>query len=104
MTDPEPAVVPVKVTKQLVTEPVVESIHVVALRVPPVVPGVSANVTWPVGEFAGVVVSETVAVTSAVQLVAPVPMLQLTFPTLVDVLSFAVAVTVTAAAALVLPL
>ena len=62
------------------------------------------NVTVPVGAFEGVVVSATVAVTEAVQLVPPNAMLQLTLPTLVDVLSFDETVTVTDAAELVLVL
>src|SRR5438445_368176 len=89
LTDPEPAVVPVNVTEQLVTPDTVESVQVGELRLPPVVPAVSVNVTVPVGAFEGVVVSATVAVTEAVQLVAPKAILQLTFPTLVEVLSFA---------------
>jgi hypothetical protein len=102
--EPEPAVVPVNVTEQPATPAVVERVHEVALRVPPVVPGVSVKVTVPVGEFVAVVVSATVAVTVAVQLDPPRAMLQLTFGTLVEVLSFAVANTVTVAAALALAL
>ncbi len=104
MTDPDPAVVPVKVTEQLVTPEVVDSGHVNELRLPPVEPGVSVKVTVPVGTLEGVVVSAMVAVTLVVQLVAPRAMLQLTLPTLVDVLSLLVTATVTVAAALVLPL
>src|SRR5438132_10541348 len=89
MTDPEPAVVPVKVTEQLVTPDVVDKLQVGELREPPVVPAVSVNVTVPAGALEGVVVSATVAVTEAVQLLAPKAILQLTFPTLVEVLSFA---------------
>lgn len=81
-----------------------ERLQVVALNEPPVVPALSVKVTMPVGVLAGVVVSATVAVTAAVQLVEPNPMLQLTFPTLIDVLSLGVAVTVTVAAALELVL
>src|SRR5437763_15250210 len=88
MTDPEPAVVPVKVTEQLVTPDVVDKLQVGELREPPVVPAVSVNVTVPAGALEGVVVSATVAVTEAVQLLAPKAILQLTFPTLVEVLSF----------------
>ncbi len=105
MIDPEPAVVPVKVTVQLVTPAVVDSIHVGELREPPVVPGVNVKVTVPpgaAGAFGGVVVSVTAAVTVAVQLVALTAMLQLTFPTLVDVLSFATVIVFDAG--LVLPL
>ena len=98
--DPEPADVPVNVTEQVPEE----RLQVVALSEPPVVPDVNAKVTIPVGVLGGVVVSVTVAVTEAVQLVEPNPMLQLTFPTIVDVLSLGVVVTVTVAAALVLPL
>ena len=104
MTEPEPAVVPVNVTEQLVTLAVVESVQVVELREPPVVPGVRVNVTVPVGELVGVVVSATVATTLEVQLVPPSAIVQLTAPTLVDVLSFPVAVTVTATPVLVLVL
>jgi hypothetical protein len=87
VTDPEPAVVPVNVTEQLVTPDLVDRLQLLALREPPVVPAVRAKVTAPVGEFDAVVVSVTVAVTDAVQLVAPNAILQLTFPTLVEVLS-----------------
>lgn len=81
-----------------------ERVQVVALNEPPVVPAVSAKVTVPVGVFAGVVVSATVAVTEEVQLDPPREMLHVTFGTEVEVLSFAVAVTVTVAEVLVLPL
>ncbi len=96
--------VPVKVTEQLVTPDTVDSVQVGEFRLPPVVPALSVNVTVPVGAFEGVVVSATVAVTDAVQLVPPNAMLQLTLPTLVNVLSLPVAVTVTVAAVLVLVL
>jgi len=104
VTNPEPADVPVNVTEQLVTPDVVDRLQVGELRLPPVVPAVSVNVTVPVGAFEGVVVSATVAVTDAVQLVPPKAMLQLTLPTLVDVLSFDETVTVTDAVELVLVL
>lgn len=91
-------------TEQLVTPPVVDKVHVAALRVPPVVPAVSVKVTVPVGEFDAVVVSVTVAVTEAVQLVALSAILQLTLGTEVEVLSLPVFVTVTLAAALLLVL
>lgn len=104
MREPEPAVVPVNVTEQLATPTVVERVHEVALRLPPVVPGVSVKVTVLVGEFEMAVVSATVAVTVAVQLDPPRAMLQEIFGTLVEVLSFAVADTVTVAAALALVL
>ena len=79
-------------------------LQVVALKEPPVVPTVNVNVTIPVGVFVEVVVSATIAVTGAVQLEPPNGMLQLTFATLVEVLSFGVDATVIAAAALVLVL
>src|SRR5467141_613670 len=104
VTDPEPADVPVNVTKQLVTPAVVDKLQVLEPRLPPVVPGLSVNVTVPVGALEGVVVSATVAVTEAVQLVPPKGMLQLTFGTVVEVLSLPVEVTVIAAAVLVLVL
>ena len=86
MTDPEPAVVPVNVTEH---EPA-ERVQVRELNEPPVVPGVKTNVTVPpVGVFAAVVVSVTVATTEAEQLIPPSAMLQLTLPTAVAVLSFA---------------
>lgn len=102
--EPDPAMVPANMTEQLVTPAVVDRLHVLELRLPPVVPAVNVNVTLAVGALEGLVVSATVAVTDAVQLLAPNAMLQLTFPTLVDVLSFDEAVTVTDAAALVLVL
>ena len=104
VTEPDPAVVPVNMTEQLVVPDVVDSVHVGELRLPPVVPGVSMNVTVPVGALDAVVVSTTVAETEVAQLVAPIAMLQLIFGTLVDVLSLAVLVTVTVAAALLLVL
>ncbi len=99
-----PAVVPVNVTEQLVTPDVVDKLQLLATSEPPVVPAVRVKVTIPVGAFETVVVSTTVAVTDEVQLVAPNATLQLTAPTLVDVLSFDETVTVTVAAALVLVL
>jgi hypothetical protein len=81
--------VPVNVTEQL---PEDDKVQLLALKVPPVVPAVRVNVTVPLGLFAAVVISVTVAVTLAIQLVAPRAMLQLTFPTLADVLSFATAI------------
>src|SRR5467141_3078401 len=94
LTDPEPAAVPVNVTEQLVTADTVDSVQVGEPRLPPVVPAVNVNVTVPVAAFEAVVVSTTVAVTEAVQLVPPSAILQLTLATLVDVLSLPVAVTV----------
>jgi hypothetical protein len=104
VTDPEPAAVPVNVTEQLVTPDVVDRLQVGELRLPPVVPAVNVNVTVPVAAFEAVVVSVTVAVTDAMQLVAPNAMLQLTLPILVEVLSLPVTVTETVAAELVLVL
>ncbi len=95
---------PVNVTEQLVTPDVVNKLQVLELRLPPVVPAARVNVTAPVGTLEGVVVSATVAVTEAVQLVAPSAILQLTFGTRVLVSSFDEAVTVTVAAGLVLVL
>ena len=103
MTDPEPALVPVNVTEHLVTPEVVDRLQVGELRLPPVVPAVSVNVTVPVGAFEAVVVSTTVAVTEAVQLVPPSAMLQLTVPTLVEVLSLPVTVRLTLVGVLVAP-
>ncbi len=101
--EPDPAVVPVNMTEQLVTPATVDRLQVLELRLPPVVPAVSVNVTVPVGALEGVVVSATVAMTEAVQLLAPKAILQLTFPTLVDVLSLPVKVAVTEAEQLVPP-
>jgi len=100
LIEPEPVVVPVNVTEQMPAE----SMQVLALSEPPVVPALNVKVTVPVGVLVDVVVSVTVAVTGALQLLAPSAMLQLTFPTLVEVLSLLVAVTVTVAATLVLVL
>lgn len=73
------------------------------LRDPPVVPGVNVNVTVPVGAFVAVVVSATVAVTLAVQLVLPRGMLQVTAPTVVEVLSFAETLMLTGVGVVVAP-
>lgn len=100
VTDPEPPVVPVKVTKQL---PAVR-VQVVESNDPPVVPALRVKVTVPLGVFAALVVSVTVAVTGAEQFVPLSAIVQLTLPTLVEVLSFDVAVTVTIAEPLALPL
>ena len=89
VTDPEPAVVPVNVTEQLVTPDVVDKRQLLVLKEPPVVPAVKMKFTLPPGAFEAVVVSMIVAVTLAVQLAVPNAMLQLTFPTLAEVLSFA---------------
>jgi len=96
-----PAAVPVNVTEQLPAE---DNTQVLALNDPPVLPGVNVKVTEPVAVFEAVVVSVTVAVTDAVQLVAPNAILQLTLPMLVEVLSLPVTVTETVAAELVLVL
>ncbi len=100
MTEPEPAVVPVNVTEQLPAD----KVQPLALNEPPVVPAANVKVTVPVGLFDAVVVSVTVAVTVAVQLVAPSATLQLTSPTTVDVSSLPVTVTVTIATELRLTL
>jgi len=100
LIEPEPAVVPVNMTEQMPAE----SMQVLGLSEPPVVPALNVKVTVPLGVLVDVVVSVTVAVTGALQLLAPSTMLQLTFPTLVEVLSLLVAVTVTVAATLVLVL
>src|SRR5947208_11820693 len=102
MTDPEPAVVPVKVTEQLVTPDVVDKLQVGELREPPVVPAVSVNVTVPAGALEAVVVSATIAVKDTIELVTSKAIMQPTFPTQVDVLSFYETVTVTVAAELAL--
>jgi hypothetical protein len=94
--------VPVKVTEQLVTPTVVDRVHDVADKLPPVVPAVNAKVTDPVGEFAAVVVSVTVAVTDPVQLDPPSGIVQLIAGTVVEVLSLEVEDTVTVAPVLVL--
>ena len=73
------------VTEQL---PAADNVQLLVLKEPPVVPDVNVKVTVPVGVFAAAVVSVTVAVTLAVQPVAPRAMLQVTLPTLIDVLSF----------------
>ena len=96
-----PAAVPVNVTEQLPAE---DNTQVLPLNDPPVVPGVNVKVTEPVAVFEALVVSVTVAVTDAVQLVAPNAILQLTLPMLVEVLSLPVTVTETVAAELVLVL
>lgn len=94
-----PAVVPVNITEQLPAE----SRQLLALSEPPVVPAVNVKVTVPVGVSVDVVVSATVAVTEALQLLVPRAMLQLTFPTLVDVLSLTVTVTLTVVGVVVAP-
>jgi hypothetical protein len=94
-----PAAVPVKVMEQLADD----RVQLAALSVPGV-PADNVKLTLPVGMLEAVVASVTVAVTVAVQLVAPNAILQLTLPMLVDVLSFPVTVTETVAAELVLVL
>ena len=84
-TEPVPAVVPVNVTEQLPAD----RLHVVRSRLPPVAPGVRLNVAVPVGTFEAVIVSATIAVTVAVQLVAVIGTLQLEGETEVDVESLA---------------
>ena len=99
VTDPVPEAVPVNVTEQLPDN----KVQLGALSVPGV-PADSVKLAVPVGLFEAVVVSVTVAVTSAVQLVAPSAILQLTLATLIDVISLPVAVTVMIATELRLPL
>ena len=85
MRDPEPTVVPVKVTEQLPPD----NMQVLELSEPPVVPGVNVKVTVPVGILDGVLVSATVTMTLVVQLVPPAGMLQVMVAgRLVVVLSF----------------
>jgi hypothetical protein len=57
------------------------------------VPAVSVKVTVPVGALESVVVSVTVAVIEVVQLLPPTAIVQLTFGTVVEVLSLEVTVT-----------
>jgi hypothetical protein len=90
------------VTEHVVTPAFVDRLHEADDRLPPVVPAVSVKVTVPVGEFAAVVVSATVAVTDEVQLDPPSAIVQLTLGTVVEVLSLDVEDTVTVAAAPVL--
>ena len=78
-----------KVTEQLVRLDTVDNVQDGELRVPPVVPAVRLKVTEPEGAFDAVVVSTTVAVTLAVQLLPPSGIVQLTLPTVVEVLSSA---------------
>jgi hypothetical protein len=99
VTDPEPAVVPVKITEQVPPD----SEQVAGLNDPPVVPAVSVKVTVPPGVFVGVVVSVTVAVAEAVQLVPPNAMVQLTLATDVVVVSFAATVMSTVVGVVVAP-
>jgi hypothetical protein len=81
VTDPDPTLVPVKVTEHCPAD----SGQVGALNEPPVVPTVSAKVPVPVGIFEVVLRSDTVTMTLAVQLVAVVAMLQFIFGTAVMV-------------------
>src|SRR5438874_1553991 len=104
MTDPEPAVVPVKVTEQLVTQIGRASCREREHREEPVVPADSVNVTVPAGALEAVVVSATVAVTEAIQLVPHNAISQLTSTSLEFRLVFDESVTVTVAAELVLVL
>jgi hypothetical protein len=80
--DPDPILVPVKMTEQL---PADDKLQPLALREPPVVPAVNAKLTVPVGVFEVVLRSVTVTTTVAVQLVAVVAMLQFIFGTAVMV-------------------
>jgi hypothetical protein len=88
-----PGATPVNITEQ---EPA-SKMQLEALSEPPVVPAVNVNDTLPVGVLAGVVVSDTVAVQVDAWLITTVAGLQ---ETAVDVLSFAVFVTVIEAEAL----
>ncbi len=94
-----PAAVPLRVTEQLPDD----KAQLAALRVPGV-PEDNVKLTLPVGVLEALVVSATVAVTVAEQLVAPSAILQLTSATLVEVLSLPVTVTVMIATELMLPL
>src|SRR5438477_149044 len=88
MTDPEPAVVPVKVTEQLVTPDVVDKLQVGELRERKSTRLNTSHMTVSYAALESEEISATVAVTEAIQLVPPNAILQLTFPTLVDVLFF----------------
>src|SRR5439155_526538 len=101
MTDPEPAVVPVKVTEQLVTPDVVDKLQVGELREPPVVPAVSVNITEAPTSLVQSGGHAAGGLTQEIQQVPPNDKLQLTFPTLMDVLSFNETVTVTFAVELI---
>jgi hypothetical protein len=85
--DAEPALVPVKISPQLVTPDTVPNVQDVKSKLPPVVPGVTVNVTVPVGAFDAVVVSTTCVWTLTVQLLPPRGIMQLTLNTVVEVLS-----------------
>jgi hypothetical protein len=87
--EPEPALVPVKVTEHV---PADDKLQLLALREPPVAPTVKTKFTLPPGILEAVVVSVTVAVTVATQFGVPNAILQATGPTLVDVLSLATAI------------
>lgn len=69
-------------------EPEELSVQVLELNEPPVAPAVKVKVTVPVGPFDPLVVSVTAVITATVQVVEPDGMLQLTFPTVIDVPSF----------------
>src|SRR5437016_2050211 len=104
MTDPEPAVVPVKVTEQLVTPEVVDKPELEELSKPVFGPALRVNVTVPAGALEAVVVSATLAVTESILLVPPTAIIYTL--SLHDALpiSFDEAVTVTVAASLLLVL
>ena len=69
--------------------PADDKLQLLALREPPVAPSVKTKFTLPPGMLEAVIVSVTVAVTVATQSGVPSAILQVTGPTLVDVLSFA---------------
>jgi hypothetical protein len=83
LIDPVPAIAPVNVTLQV---PAVR-MQLPELKDPPVVPAMKVKVTVPPGTFDIAVVSVTITVTAALQLFAPDCIVQLTLPTLVNVLS-----------------
>jgi hypothetical protein len=95
---PETVAVPVAVPVNITEQVPASNMQLGALNEPPVVPVANVNVTVPVGVFAGVVVSVTVAVQVDAWLITTVAGLQ---DTAVAVLSFAVFPTVIVAAALI---
>src|SRR5438552_2345605 len=104
MTDPEPAVVQIGRASCRETADVADKLQVGENREQTVVRAVSVNVTVPAGALVVVVVSATVYVMISRLQFRRVLFRYLTFPTLVDVLSFDETVTVTVAAELVLVL
>lgn len=104
VTVPEPAVVPVNVTEQVVPVEPVDNVQLFALSEPPVVPGFSVKVTDPLGVFVEAVRSETIASIVRVQLLPPRGILQVPPVTSVLVISVGLVVTVTVTVGLVLKL